>query len=118
VDAETKPWTIKGISWEVRNAAIAAADRQHATIGEWVSRAVLGQVQAETNQSRAVVDPQADHSAPRSDPADGLDTIERLVAITERLHTLGIPAPKDLPKLMHARLRERLKGLKITPPAP
>lgn len=42
-----KPWTVKGIAPEERNAAIAAADRADMTIGEWLTRAIRTQVQAD-----------------------------------------------------------------------
>jgi hypothetical protein len=32
-----KPWTIKGIAPEERNAAIAAAEREGLAIGEWLT---------------------------------------------------------------------------------
>ena len=42
-----KPWTVKGIAREARNAAIAAAEREGLTIGEWLSRVIRMQVQAD-----------------------------------------------------------------------
>ena len=47
VSDRVKPWTIKGIAPEERNAAIAAADRQDMNIGEWLSRAIRAQVQSD-----------------------------------------------------------------------
>ena len=49
-----KPWTIKGIAPEERNTAIAAADRQGATIGEWLSRAIRTQVQSDHQSERMI----------------------------------------------------------------
>ncbi len=54
-DDRVKPWTIKGVIPEVRNGAIAAAERARQPIGEWVSRAIRGQVQADRQESRAPV---------------------------------------------------------------
>ena len=53
-----KPWTIKGIPPEERNAAIAAAEREGLTIGEWLTRAIRTQVPADRQADRvpAVVD--------------------------------------------------------------
>ena len=48
------PWAIRGVSLEGRNAAIAAARRSNATLGEWLDRAVRQQVKAEQEQARAV----------------------------------------------------------------
>src|SRR4051794_4238948 len=50
-----KPWTIKGIPPEERNAAIAAADREGLTIGEWLTRAIRTQVQADHRSDRLPV---------------------------------------------------------------
>jgi hypothetical protein len=47
-----KPWTIKGIPPEERNAAIAAADREGLTIGEWLTRTIRMQVQADHQSDR------------------------------------------------------------------
>ena len=42
-----KPWTVKGIAPEERNAAIAAAEREGLTIGERLLRVIRTQVQAD-----------------------------------------------------------------------
>ncbi len=54
-DDRIKPWTIKGISPEARNAAITAAERARQPIGEWVSRAIRSQVQSDHQESRTPV---------------------------------------------------------------
>lgn len=51
---EPKPWTIKNVPWEVRNAAISRADQSRETIGEWITRAIQSQVQEEVKGSRAL----------------------------------------------------------------
>ena len=50
-----KPWTVKGIPPEERNAAIAAAEREGLTIGEWLTRAIRTQVQADHRSDRLPV---------------------------------------------------------------
>jgi hypothetical protein len=50
---DPKPWTIKGVSIEARNAAIAAATRQRMTQGEWLTRNILRMVKAEINEERS-----------------------------------------------------------------
>lgn len=49
-----KPWTVKGISPEARNAAIAAA-RDKLPIGEWLARAIRAHVQSDHQADRAPV---------------------------------------------------------------
>ncbi len=50
-----KPWTIKGIPPEARNTAIAAAEREGQTVGEWMTRATRAQGQADRQANRAPV---------------------------------------------------------------
>ena len=49
-----KPWTVRGVPPEARNAAIAAAKRAEVNIGAWLTRAVRVAVKAEREESRAV----------------------------------------------------------------
>lgn len=44
------PWAIRGVSLEGRNAAMSAARRSNATLGEWLDRAIRQQVKAERSQ--------------------------------------------------------------------
>ena len=79
-----KPWTIKGIPPEERNAAIAAAEREGLTIGEWLTRAIRTQVQADHRSDRlpTVVDPPPSLASDRqSDLAD----LERVVDLAQKL---------------------------------
>lgn len=46
------PWAIRGVSLEGRNAAMSAARRSNATLGEWVDRAIRQQVKAEQEQAK------------------------------------------------------------------
>src|SRR3954447_25366316 len=79
-----KPWTIKGIPPEERNAAIAAADREGLTIGEWLTRAIRTQVQTDYRADRLPValDPPLFSASDRqSDLAD----LERVVELAKTL---------------------------------
>ena len=103
-----KPWTIKGIPPEIRNAAIAAADREKLAIGAWLGRAILTQVKADRSQDRApvVVGPKV---APEVDLAD----IERLIAATAELaQAAGEPPPKGVTRAAYGLLREKLAAIK------
>lgn len=53
-DKVIKPWTIKGIPDEERNAAIAAAGRERMLIGDWIVRAIRTQIQADLNREQGV----------------------------------------------------------------
>ncbi len=106
-----KPWTIKGISPEARNAAIAAAERARQPIGEWVSRAIRSQVQTDRQESRAAV-PVQPQAAPASDPAADLAQLERLVALASSLSAAGAPPPKAVSRGAYGLIRQRLSEMK------
>lgn len=107
-DPGAKPWTVKGIPAEARNAAIAAAEREGQTIGEWLTRAIRSQVQSDHGRERApaVVRPEAD-------PQAELGEIERLVLLTTQLASAtGAPPPKGVTRLQYGLLRDRLQRIK------
>jgi len=106
-DARVKPWTIKGVIPEVRNGAIAAAERARQPIGEWVSRAIRGQVQADRQENRAPV-PVGPGSAPTAD----LVELEPLVALTASLSSAGAPPPKAVSRSAYGLIHQRLAGMK------
>lgn len=105
-----KPWTIKGIPPEARNAAITAAERADQTIGEWIARAIRQTIQADRKADRAPVpleNTQVRPSAPQVD----VDTIERLTQAAARLaEASGEPVPKSVSRQLYARIRDQTKG--------
>ena len=103
-----KPWTVKGIPPEIRNAAIAAADREKMAIGAWLGRAILGQVRADRSQDRAPV-----AVGPTVRPETDLADIERLIAATAELsQAAGEPPPKAITRAAYGLLREKLASIK------
>lgn len=107
-----KPWTIKGIGPEERNAAIAAAERVGMTIGEWLTRAIRTQVQADHQADRApVVIEQA--VQPKADREADLAAMERMIALAERIATANKQAiPKSITRATHALMREQLSAIR------
>lgn len=105
-----KPWTIKGIPPEARNAAIAAAEREKQNLGEWIARAIRSQIQSDRQASRTpvVVGPEVQ---PRAD----LGEIERIVALTAQLAAAGAPVPKGVSRAAYGLLRQQLVILKPGP---
>ncbi len=100
-----KPWTVKGIAPEDRNAAIAAAKRNNMQIGEWLARAIRAQVQADHQASRAPVP--VDPAAGQSDLGD----IERLVVMVGQIAAAtGEPPPKAVSRAAYRVVRDRLAG--------
>lgn len=105
---DVKPWTIKGIPPEVRNAGIAAAGREKMTIGEWLARAIRSQVQSDRQQDRAPV-----VVGPTVRPTADLADIERLIAATAELaQATGEPPPKGVSRAAYGLLRDKLASIK------
>ena len=105
-----KPWTIKGIAPEERNAAIAAADRAGQTIGEWLTRAIRTQVQADHQADKApVVIEQA--AIPKADRSADLIDLERLVGLAERIASAnGKPIPPGITRATHAVILKAIRA--------
>lgn len=105
---KVKPWTIKGIPPEIRNAAIAAADREKMSIGTWLGRAILAQVKSDHGTQR-VPAVQGQGVGPMVDIAD----IERLIAATAELsQASGKPPPTSVTRVAYSLLRQRIESFK------
>ena len=85
--SDIKPWTIRGVPPEERNAAIAAADRSDINIGDWLRRAIRTQIQQDNQASRApvVVGPAM---------SDSQTDVERITDALAKLATAGVPISK------------------------
>jgi hypothetical protein len=106
-----KPWTVKGIAPEERNAAIAAADRQDMTIGEWLSRAIRAQVQADQRSDRSPVPLDLQGKA-GSDRQSDLSEIERMIALARQIAEVNnSPIPRSIIRTTHAIMREHLSAI-------
>lgn len=101
---EPKPWSIRGVHPEVRNAALAAAKRDGVTIGEWLDRAIRSHIKNVRN--------------PRESPSDNivqqvtdLSDAERLISMITQLSEAGAPIPKSVASKAYALIRDGLKGV-------
>jgi len=106
-----RPWTVKGIAPEERNAAIAAADREGVTIGEWLSRAIRTQVQADRRSDRS---PVVLEEAVRREADQGTDLadLERMIALAKQIAEVNkTTIPTGITRATHGLLRKRLKAL-------
>src|SRR3954453_812287 len=105
-----KPWTIKGIAPEERNAAIAAAEREGLTIGEWLTRAIRTQVQADHRSDRLPV--VADPPFPKADRQADLADLERMITLAEKIAaTNGEPIPTVITRATYSLMREHLRAI-------
>jgi len=113
-----KPWTGKGIAPGERNAAIAAAEREGLTIGEWLTRAIRTQVQADHRSDRLPVTldpPAAAPSDRQSDRQSDLADLERVVELAKTLASAnGEPIPQGITRATYSLMREHLKALKVS----
>src|SRR5690242_2532753 len=108
-----KPWTVKGIPPEERNAAIAAADREGLTIGEWLTRAIRTQVQADHRSDRVPVVTEIPASG-KADRQSDLADLERIVELVKTLASAtGQPIPETITRATYSLMREHLKALKV-----
>ncbi len=46
-DGPVKPWSIRDVPANVRHAAVAGAKREEISVGEWISRAIIGKVRSD-----------------------------------------------------------------------
>lgn len=101
---DIKPWTVKGVSPETRNAAIAAAQREGMVMGEWLARAILGQVQAERNAKGppAVIETSASTLVSYAAPTVVAPALDQVRAVVAQLAELA-------PQLDHAAIPMRLQ---------
>lgn len=100
---EPKPWSVRGVAPEVRNAALAAAKRENVTIGEWLDRAIRSHIKTGRNPE----DYMSDHPVRQS---SDLSDAERIVSMITQLSSAGAPIPKNVASRAYAILRDRLKN--------
>lgn len=101
---DPKPWSIRGVHPEVRNAALAAAKREGVTIGEWLDRAIRSHVKNGRNPTENLSDVPVKQTPDLSDA-------ERLVSMIAQLSEAGAPVPKSVSSKAYALIRDSLKGV-------
>jgi hypothetical protein len=120
---DVKPWTIKGVDPEERNAAISAANRLEMTIGEWLKRAIRTQVQVDRNERRDVAPsvlalpapPPLAHRPPSSPAAPAavitlvVNELHGILSLAERLkEATGRPIPRAVTRSVAKHMRALL----------
>jgi hypothetical protein len=112
--SDPKPWTIKNVAPEERNAAIAAAKRDKMDLGPWISLAIRQKIQADRQVDRAPVPieiPENSSVRPTASEID-LTALERMMAIAEKVAAMsGKPLPQDIRGKTHKLLRVGLRTL-------
>src|SRR3954447_7534906 len=109
-----KPWTIKGIPPEERNAATAAAEREGLTIGEWLTTAIRTQVQADHRSDRLPVVTEIPASA-KADRQPDLADLERMIELAQKLAAAnGQPIPAGITRATYALMRDHLRDIRAS----
>lgn len=109
-----QPWTVKGIGPEERNAAIAAAKREGMTIGEWLTRAIRSQVQADRQADRSPVLVE-EPVRPRGDRQSDLSDLERMIALAKQIAEVNkTTIPIGITRATHGLLREHLRSIRVS----
>lgn len=108
-DDDVKPWTVRGVPPEVRNAALSAAKRSGMGVGDWLDRAIRHYVQHEKNAS---LEAQQPTHKPSSNTENTTKEAAELVGLIGELAAAGAPPPKGVAQQAYGLIRERLKALK------
>lgn len=108
VAEDVKPWTIKGIGPEERNAAIAAADRADVLIGEWMCRAIRSQVKLDQRTDIASSGPSS--GSPETS-SENFTQIAQLIEIARGMQSLSGISTRTA-ALPIALIRAKLKAAK------
>src|SRR5690349_9067021 len=109
-----RPWTVKGIPPEERNAAIAAAEREGLTIGEWLTRAIRTQVQADHRSDRLPIVTEIPASA-KADRQSDLADLERMITLAEKIAGAnGQPIPAGITRATYALMRDHLRDIRAS----
>ena len=99
---DPKPWSIRGVHPEVRNAALSAARREGLTIGDWLDRAIRSHIKIGRKQGENLSDTPVRQATDLSDA-------ERLVSMIAQLSAAGAPIPKSVAAKAYALIRDGLK---------
>lgn len=109
--SDPKPWTVKNIPPEERNAAIAAAKREGMELGPWMARAIRTAIQTDRQADRAPVPLEQPRVRP-SDPQVDLGSLERMVALAEKVQAMtGKPPGRSIEAPIKRLLRVGLKAM-------
>lgn len=85
---DIKPWTIRGIPPEERNAAGEAAKRDGMTLGDWLRRAIRTETQRQAQADRVPVRQE------RADSQTSLSDVERIASSFRDMAAAGVPVSK------------------------
>lgn len=107
---DIKPWSIRGVPPESRNAAIAAANREKMAIGAWMDRAIRTQVQADLGRQTAPA-VSSDNDRPTRQT---IDDVAKVVGLISEMSAAGAPPPKRVAAQAYGLLKAALSDIKAS----
>lgn len=108
---DIKPWSIRGVPPESRNAAIAAANREKMSIGSWIDRAIRAQVQADRGRQTA---PVVVSDTDRPTRQTTIDDVAKVVGLISEMSAAGAPPPKRVAAQAYGLLKAALSDIKAS----
>lgn len=97
-----RPWTLKGVPEEVRNAATSQAEREKTAIGKWVARAILETIKRDREAPKAVANRA---TRPEATPEAVKEAISLLRDLRE---ATGEPPPASVTRAAWAAVKRGL----------
>ena len=107
---DIKPWSIRGVPPESRNAAISAANREKMAIGAWMDRAIRTQVQADLGRQTAPAI-SSDNDRPTRQT---IDDVAKVVGLISEMSAAGAPPPKRVAAQAYGLLKAALSDIKAS----
>lgn len=105
-----KPWTIKNVSPEARNAAIAAAEREKKDLGPWIGAAILRTIKTDRETDRSPVPLAAPEVRP-SDPGTTSELVELAALARLTAEARQKPLSRTMAALLDKAVRDRVMAL-------
>jgi hypothetical protein len=105
LDMETKisytPWSIRGVSPEVRASASTHAKKAGMTIGEWLELAIREKIKNDRNSAKSIVTMEA------GKPPIDMNSVNHFIDIITKMKNAGISIPERLSSQTDAMVRHR-----------
>ena len=102
---ENKMWGIRGVSEDIKSAALREAKKSGINVGEWLEIAIREKIKNDRNQSKSLTVKQA------SNPVNIADA-SQVVQMLKDLKDIGADAPESLKKQALSLVRKAMIDVK------
>ena len=103
---DIKPWTVKNIPADVRDAAIRMAKKDGVQIGEWLTLAIREKIKGDRQKGRAIV------AGSTGGPTLDLSAVGQIVEMTRALADAGIVPTKRNASAAQALLGQAIAAVR------